>query len=77
MSQVHVRCSNAKGNLLDARVADVDDLIEAREYAMCLAQRLVATPTMRDWRSCWLCVSDDLGEEIFEISFSSIIGRPN
>lgn len=77
MSQVHVHCSNGNGVLLDARVADVDGLVEAREYAKCVARSLIATPTLRDWRECWLEVSDDLGEEIFVMPLASILGKPH
>ena len=77
MAQTLFRCSNSQGHIIDGRVANVDDLIEAREYATRVAQSLIAAPTLRDWRKCCMSVSDDLGEEIFEIPFSSIIGRPH
>ena len=77
MCQVHVYCSNSQGHMLDARVADVDDLIEARDYATRVARSLVAAPTLRDWRNCWLRVSGDLGEDIFVMPFSSIVGKPH
>ncbi len=77
MSQVHLHCSNAQGKPLDQRVADVNDLIEAREYATGVARSLISIPNLRDWRSCLLRVNDDLGEELFVIRFSSIIGRPH
>ncbi len=75
MAQAVFRCSNAQGHVIDGRVATVDDLIEAREYATLVARSLIANPTLRDWRSCYMSVSDDLGEEIFVMPFSSIIGR--
>ncbi len=67
MAQVFIHCSNSRGRLLDLRVADVDDLVEAGEYAMGVARALIAAPDLRDWRQCCLHVSDDLGEEIFAI----------
>jgi hypothetical protein len=33
MTQAVFRCSNAQGHVIDGRVANVDDLVEAREYA--------------------------------------------
>ncbi len=75
MAQAVFRCSNSQGHIIDGRVATVDDLIEAREYATLVASSLIASPTLRDWRSCYMSVSDDLGEEIFVMPFSSIIGR--
>ncbi len=77
MVQALFRCSNAQGHVIDGRVANVDDLTEAREYATRIARSLVATPTLRDWRSCCLSVSDDLGEQLFAIPLSSIIGKPH
>jgi len=77
MSEVHVHCSNGNGIVLDARVAQVDGLTEAREYAKGVARSLMTVPTLRDWRECWLEVSDDLGEEIFAMPFSSILGKPH
>lgn len=77
MTQVCVRCSTARGGLLDRRLAEVDDLIEARDYATRVARSLVAIPNSRDWRNCCLSVIDDLGEELFVIPFASIIGKPH
>ena len=77
MAQAVFRCSNAQGQVIDGRVANVDDLIDAREYAARVARSLIAAPTLRDWRTCCLRVSDDLGEEIFVLPFSSIIGKPH
>jgi hypothetical protein len=67
----------ARGGLLDRRVADVDNLIEARDYATRIARSLVAIPNSRDWRNCCLTVMDDLGEELFVIPLASIIGKPH
>jgi len=50
MTQVSVRCSTARGGLLDCRVTNVDDLIDARDYAMRVARSLVAILNSRDWR---------------------------
>jgi hypothetical protein len=75
MAKALFRSSPVQGHVIDGRVADVDDLIEAREYANRVACSLIATPNLRGWRSCCISVSDDLGEEIFEIPFTSIIGR--
>ena len=77
MSQVHLHYFNAQGNVLDQRVTDVNDLIEAREYATCVARSLIGTPNLRDSRSCLLRVKDDLGEDLFVMRSSSILGRPH
>ena len=36
---------------------------------------LVMAPGTEDWRGWVLHVSDDLGEEIFEVPFASVVGR--
>ena len=77
MAEALFRCSNAQGHVIDGRVAAVDDLFEAREYATRVARSLIGAPTLRDWRSCCLSVSDDLGEELFAIPLSSIMGKPH
>ena len=51
MAQVYFRCSNAEGSTFDGRMANVDDLIEAREYATGIARSLLAIPNLRDWRN--------------------------
>ncbi len=75
MTQVCVRCSTARGGLIDGRIVKVDDLIDARDYATRVARSLIATPNSRDWRECCLSVVDDLGDELFVIPFASIIGK--
>ncbi len=77
MAEALFRCSNAQGHVIDGRVAAVDDLIEAREYASRVVQSLIAIPNSRDWRECYMSVSDGLGEEVFVMPFSSIIGKPH
>lgn len=77
MRQVSVRCSTAHGGLLDRRVANVDDLVDARDYATRVARSLIAIPDSRDWRNCCLTVVDDLGDELLVIPFASIIGKPH
>jgi hypothetical protein len=77
MTQVSVRCSTARGGLLDGRVANVEDLFDARDYATRVARSLIAIPNSRDWRDCRLSVVDDLGDELFVIPFASIIGKPH
>ena len=44
MAQALFRCSNAQGHVIDGRVANVDDLIDAREYAARVARSLIAAP---------------------------------
>jgi uncharacterized protein DUF6894 len=77
MAQMHFHCSNSHGRLLDRRIAEVDDLFEARDYAVSVARSLIASPDLQDWRNCRLRTWDDLGEEIFEMPLSSVVGKPH
>ena len=77
MAQVYLHCSNSHGRLLDRRVAEVDDLLEARDYAEAIARSLIASPNLQDWRTCRLRVWDDLGEEVFVVPFSLMVGKPH
>jgi hypothetical protein len=77
MTQVSVRCFTTRGGVLDGRVANVDDLIDAYDYATRVARSLIAIPSSRDFRECYLSVIDDLGDELFWIPFPSIIGKPH
>ncbi len=77
MTQVYLHCSDSIGRLLDRRVADVDNLLEAHNCAEAVARSLIAGPDLQDWRNCRLRVWDDLGEEMFEMPFSSVVGKPH
>ncbi len=68
-------CSNSRGCVPDRQVAEVADLFEARDHAKGVARSLIATASLRDWRS-FLRVNDELGDEIFAMRFSSVLGRP-
>ncbi len=77
MALAAFHCSNAQGGLIDARRVEVEDIFEARDYAKAIARSLMSTPNLRDWRKCCLHVSDDLGQEILVVPFSSILGKPH
>ena len=75
MAQVYLRCSDADHMLPNRYEADPDDLAEACEQAALVVRTLIALPGPEDWRAWVLHVSDDLGEEILELSFKSVMGR--
>lgn len=77
MAQVYFHCSSAQQALIDQCGTAVDDLAEAREHAALVVQSLIMTPTTEDWRGWVLCVSDDLGDEIFTVPFASVLGKPH
>lgn len=77
MAQIHFHCSDSAGRLLDRRIADVENLFEARDYAKAVARSLISNPDLQDWRTCRLRLWDDLGDEVLVVPFSSLIGKPH
>jgi len=77
MGQVFFHCSNAHGVILDRRGTAVDDLPELHEYAVQVIRSLIATPSLEDWRNWVLHVSDEMGDDLFEMSFASLLGKPH
>ena len=77
MTQVYFHCSNTKTVFVDRRGAVVDDLAEARDYATRVVQSLTRERTLEDWRDWVLHVSDDSGDELFVVPFTSVLGKPN
>lgn len=77
MAQVYFHCSNTEGALIDRGGTAVGDLVEAFEHATLVAQSLIMAPSLEDWRSWVLHISDDDGEEIFALPFASLLGKPH
>jgi hypothetical protein len=74
MAQVYFHCSNNDRVLLNYGDVEVADMTEAREQAALLVRALVAAPGPEDWRNWMLHISDDLGEELFSLTFKSVMG---
>ena len=77
MTQVYFHCTNAKKALIDRYGATVDDLAEARDHAAKVVRSLIATRSLEDWRGWVLHVNDDLGDELFVVSFAFVLGKPH
>ena len=77
MVHVYFHCSNDDEVLVDRSGADVEDLIEAHMRATRLVQAFITNPGPHDWRAWTLQVSDEEGEELFEMPFSSVLGKPH
>jgi hypothetical protein len=75
MTQIFFHCSNTEGIWVDQRGAAIDDLTEAHEQAAVTIRSLLMAPSAEDWRGWVLHVSDELGEEIFAVSFASVLGK--
>jgi hypothetical protein len=77
MAQVYFHCSNTVGISIDRCGSAVADLTEAREHAVLVVRSLIMTSTLEDWRGWVLHVTDDNGEEIFSVPFTSQLGEPH
>jgi uncharacterized protein DUF6894 len=75
MRQVYFHCSHDEKLLVDCCGAEVDGLTGARERAAMVMRSLVAAPGLEDWRNWTMHVSDDLGDEVLALPFSSVVGR--
>jgi hypothetical protein len=51
------------------------DLREAREHAERLVHSFVMTANTEDWRNWVVHVTDDLGEELFALPFTYVLGQ--
>lgn len=78
MRQLYFHCaSRGETQVVDRAGTSVNDLIEARDYAVQIMQSLIGSPNLEDWRDWILFVSDTQGCEIFAIPFSSMLGKPH
>ena len=75
MAQVYFHCSNTQEVLVDRRGAAIGDLTEACEHADAVVRSLIMAPSLEDWRDWVLHVSDDEGDEIFNVPFASVLGK--
>lgn len=77
MVQVYFHCSNTDGTLIDRSGAAVSNLTEARDRAAQIMQSMILTPSNEDWRDWVIHVSGDDGEEIFDLPFTAMLGKPH
>lgn len=77
MVQVYFHCSTSDGLFLDRRGAAVSNLSEARDRADQIMRAMIMIPGAEDWRDWVLHLSDRNGEEIFELPFTSMLGKPH
>ena len=55
----------------------MSNLTEARERAAQIMRSMIMVPGAEDWRDWVLHVSDDDGEEIFDLPFTAMLGKPH
>jgi hypothetical protein len=77
MVQVYFHCSNTEGTLIDRSGAAVSNLTEARDRAAQIMRSMILTPSSEDWRDWVIHVSGSDGEEIFDLPFTAMLGKPH
>jgi hypothetical protein len=77
MAQVYFHCSSSREVRLDQSGAAISSLAEARDYAACVVRSMIMEESAQDWRDWVVHVSDDFDDEIFEVSFASVLGKPH
>jgi len=77
LAQVYFHYSNTEGVLMDQGGAAIGNLVEAWEQANLVVRSLIMAPSAEDWRGWILHVSDEHGDEIFDVPFTSILGKPH
>lgn len=75
MTQVFFHCSNEDKVVWDRCGASISDLPELHDYAIRAIRKLLAAPSLEDWRNWILHVSDEAGRELFEMPFASVLGK--
>jgi hypothetical protein len=76
MSVIYFHCSSADGIVIDQRGSVMESPADVPDHAARTALVLMKTPGPEDWRNWTLHASDEHGEEIYTMPFSSLIGRP-
>jgi len=77
MAQVYFHCSNSREIRIDQSGVVVSDLTEARDHAACVVQSMIRESSAEDWRDWVVHVSHTFDDEIFEVSCSSVLGKPH
>src|SRR3954454_21882629 len=77
MVQVYFHCSNTEDTLIDRSGIAVASLKEACDRANQIMRSMIQTHGDEDWRDGVIHVSDDDGEEIFDVPFTDMLGKPH
>jgi hypothetical protein len=77
MVQMYFHCSNTEGTLVDRYGTAVANLTEARDRADQIMRSMILTPSSEDWRDWVIHVSGSDGEEIFDLPFTAMLGKPH
>jgi hypothetical protein len=75
MATLYFHCVGKEEALIDRSGSDVDDLYDARARAFQVIQSFLRSEGPQDWREWTVHVSDDEGEELLLVPFTSVLGR--
>ena len=75
--QVYLHSSSTRELRLDQFGPVVSNLAQAPHRAASVVRTLMMEASAEDWRDWVVHVSDDFDDEIFEVSFSSVLGKPH
>jgi hypothetical protein len=77
MGTLYFHCVGTQEALLDRRGIEMDDLFDARARAFQIIQTIILTDGPQDWREWTVHVSNSDGDEVLEVPFASVLGRPH
>jgi hypothetical protein len=77
MATMYFHCAGTQEVLVDRRGSDMEDMSDARARAFQIIQAIVISSGPEDWRGWSVHVSDDDGEEVLLVPFSSVLGKPH
>ena len=77
MVQVYFHCSNNDRTFIDRYGAAVSNLTEARDRAAQIMNSMIQTPGAEDWRDWVIHVSGSDGEDLFDLPFTAMLGKPH
>jgi hypothetical protein len=75
MTNVYFHCSDDEHVFAGKRGVAIESLVEACEHAHRIVRSYVMTADTEDWCNWVLHATDDLGNEIFNVPFASVVGR--
>jgi hypothetical protein len=77
MTTLYFHCVGTQGALLDRRGSDIEDVCDARARAFQIIHTIVGSLGPEDWRDWSVHVRDDDGEELLQVPFSTVLGKPH
>jgi hypothetical protein len=77
MTMLYFHCVGSQGALLDRSGSKLEDMCEARARAFLVISTIVNSLGPEDWRDWSVHVRDDEGEELMQVPFSTVLGKPH